>query len=365
MDLYHISFNDNLPSILHPKIPNGSTDTVTEFSEILPPRVCFAPTIRQCWLAIYPNVSKYFEEDKYPWMDFYVYKYKGTSTHHPIPRETMLGKVQDAHITDEVSFIVPVPIKRIAKIRIYNPEPNPVLVYHRPYNDRSKTPLVTGPEIVYLTLESYSKQDIIPSTGMNLYHYSAELWVDLRTRKAQGLAKADEVQQSTMLAQQLGDLGSYLEHISLFIEPLPLDKLPKLFGGSHPFYRSGQTVYQYTITVRVADPNMPWSLVESPAVGKYTDQWDWSNVDKETRRGYIRKMNDYMHRHKYHGLTIRDMLTRITPFMDKTEEFFIQARKSKWANDTKEQYAAEVPHLMVYPVDGILKPTHVEKLKFS
>lgn len=53
------------------------------------PRISVSPTVEQCIMAIYPNISHYFEERNYPYMDLYVYKITTTSLRTVITPESL------------------------------------------------------------------------------------------------------------------------------------------------------------------------------------------------------------------------------------------------------------------------------------
>lgn len=146
---YHISFQDNLEGIWYPTTPKGSnTSEKTDFSEPDIPRISVAPSIENCFRAIYPNISENFEINKLPYMDFFVY--------HPleiIKKKTLnweeLTKrkyVHDAHVTKETWIIEPVKMILISKIRIFNTDkPNNELFY-RPFDDEKQKSLYHSPK---------------------------------------------------------------------------------------------------------------------------------------------------------------------------------------------------------------------------
>jgi hypothetical protein len=133
--LLHISFR-KLPSILKPQLPAGSNTKKSKYSEPEVPRVSFSPTIEKCFQAIYPNVSKYFEEENYPYMTFYVYQAQLTSSNDVMTPQELIQKrwVHDAHMTEEHIVLNPVRIKLIGKWDVLNTSKSPDLMY-RPFND--------------------------------------------------------------------------------------------------------------------------------------------------------------------------------------------------------------------------------------
>lgn len=129
--LFHISFNKALPAWLYPRQPSGlyNPDEINQvqkesiYSENLPPRISFSPSVTECFRAIWPNIHKYFTRHKYPHMDFYVYTLvKGNEKTLLTPEYlTANNKLWDAFFTNEHCFLTKVKVEKIAKVRIFNP----------------------------------------------------------------------------------------------------------------------------------------------------------------------------------------------------------------------------------------------------
>ena len=129
--LFHISFNQALPTYLYPRQPSGlhNPDDIENapkesiFAENLPPRISFSPSVAHCFRAIWPNIHKYFTRYKYPHMDFYVYALvKGNEKTMLTPEQmTKDQKLWDAFFTQEHCFLTKVKVERVAKVRIMNP----------------------------------------------------------------------------------------------------------------------------------------------------------------------------------------------------------------------------------------------------
>lgn len=154
--LYHISFDGDLEGLWEPKEPAGG-GSQSDTSEPNTPRICVSPTIEQCFQAIYPNVSKYFEEKNYPHMDFYVYIAQVVGTEEIITPEALTAKryVPDAHLTDEYWILDPTFMQKHSKIRIKNTNDNKWLEFH-PYNDESEDKRGFAPDnIKYKTIKEY------------------------------------------------------------------------------------------------------------------------------------------------------------------------------------------------------------------
>lgn len=137
----HLSFDGELEGIWKPKLPDGllmEEDVVLsddQFTEPDWPRISVSISVEGAFRAIYPNVSHYFEEEKYPYMDFFVYSPKGKNIGIMTPKELQDGKyVHDAHITQEHVILEKVEMVQLDKVRIYNTSKDNGLQY-RPFND--------------------------------------------------------------------------------------------------------------------------------------------------------------------------------------------------------------------------------------
>lgn len=139
--LYHLSFNASLEGVWTPKNPDGLLPEDSEYVEsVYPepstPRISCAPTIIQCFQAIYPNVKSLFDVNNYPHLDFYVYSpvFKGgekVMTPDELCKKRM---VHDAYVTGEHCIFSPVKMDLVGKVRI-NRISNVVRIYYRPFND--------------------------------------------------------------------------------------------------------------------------------------------------------------------------------------------------------------------------------------
>ena len=153
--MFHISFNGKLPRILNPRQPDGSTPVSKGFTEDLPPRVSFTPTIAQCFYAIYPNISHLYEVENKPYLDFYVYVPKKPSELRLIPKDVVLKNILDAHITEEICVLNSVEIIQSSKVRI---RPLKDEIWFHPFGDNKKDKMFLSPKIsiVELTVHNYN-----------------------------------------------------------------------------------------------------------------------------------------------------------------------------------------------------------------
>lgn len=159
-NLIHISFDPTLAGLWVPKLPvsldNGEKSI---YSEPDVPRICLAPSVKECFWAIYPNISNLFEHQNLPHMDFYVYAPEPESDVMVVTPETLTQQrlVLDAHVTNEHWVLCDITMRLIKKIRIYNPG-QCSFVSFRPFNDPAMKRLDLAPEVINIDEWSYSHE---------------------------------------------------------------------------------------------------------------------------------------------------------------------------------------------------------------
>lgn len=148
MKVLHLSFNKAIEMPMVTRQPDG--DGVS--TENLKDRICFSPTILQCFLAIYPDIKHYFEDPKHdcPFMDMYAY---GTESelYSQVSVREMKTNIADYHVTGEVAFNVPVTAKLVGKVRFYNPRLDKEVgeVHAYPFDNPALKMLNFGPRVKY------------------------------------------------------------------------------------------------------------------------------------------------------------------------------------------------------------------------
>lgn len=144
--LFHLSFNGNIAGMWDPKLPDGLYGEKGDLSEPDVPRISVSPTLKQCFQAIYPNISKYFEKENYPYLIFYVYVPLFTGNEKVwTPEILKMDKlVHDAHITGEHAILNSVEMVLYQKIKIKNTKNSKDLMY-RPFDDNKYTSRFLSP----------------------------------------------------------------------------------------------------------------------------------------------------------------------------------------------------------------------------
>lgn len=123
VDLYHVSFNGDLPKILEPRLPDG-TELKTgkeKYPEPDVPRVSFGEHITGCIRAIYPNISHMVEEEGHKVLTMHVYRAVEPREKRIFPPEILTQQkfVWDANLTREYWCLEPIEIEYVRKIEVH------------------------------------------------------------------------------------------------------------------------------------------------------------------------------------------------------------------------------------------------------
>lgn len=154
--LYHISFNPSLPKTLYPKMPEGHVDDNNPehikklkkpslYTERLPGRICFAPTLEHCYRSVYAKGKKNIAKRKGDYVFYYVYILTSCNPDSLLTPEDLHDVVWDAFNTQEHAFTEPVTIEKIGKIRVHW-FPDEQMRFIHPFNNKANPEIETPPE---------------------------------------------------------------------------------------------------------------------------------------------------------------------------------------------------------------------------
>ena len=201
---------------------------------------------------------------------------------------------------------------------------------------------------------------------MLYYHYSAEGFPELKSLVAQGRkGRNSDVERSTLTVlenkiQQILDKlvlkgeHSYDRHVSLFLEPIPLN-LPEIFEHKHEFWISGLKLIEHIVLLEDIPENISFSLEESPEKTHllYKKQ-DWTLVKEKTEliAEFKKEIVESQKKHGYIGHGKNSMIKACGRFTTGIERYYRESAKiaKQYPEDGGySKYAACVPHLMIYP----------------
>ena len=196
---------------------------------------------------------------------------------------------------------------------------------------------------------------------MKLYHYAVTKLPMIKSKGAQGIVSKLEMKEADRLAKEMEEVGPYYQHLSFFFDPIPRN-IAKIFGKGHNFWFEGNVIYEHVVD---ADDLIPfkWHLMEMQETINLADTMVWGEgVSREQRRLQIRELNKHDRLKGFMGENLESMEEAIEELDIVTIEAFIAERKRDKNRESFQQYAAGVPHLMIYPENGMVKPRSVKEL---
>lgn len=196
---------------------------------------------------------------------------------------------------------------------------------------------------------------------MKLYHYAVTKLPMIKSKGTQGIVSKLEMKEADRLAKEMEEIGPYYQHLSFFFDPIP-KSIAKIFGKGHNFWFEGNVIYEHIVD---ADDLIPfkWHLMEMRETIQLADTMTWGEgVNREQRRLQIRELNRHDRLKGYMGENLETMEEIVEELDIVTAEAFIAERKRDKNRESFQQYAAGVPHLMIYPENGMVKPRSVKEL---
>lgn len=198
---------------------------------------------------------------------------------------------------------------------------------------------------------------------MNLYHYSKELYPELLTKAQSGSMTPFQIKLARMESRKKGWLDlPYCDHISFFFEPIPSKLLSELFTG-HPVWFKGNPLYEYVIDLNKLPQEIPYHVVESVKKTALYDKFcieknwveddpklleEWMILEDEKARGWGEK-----------GNSRNALVKQVFAHQGIIEDTYRAAVKREDFVYNKTKYAANVPHLMLYPPTGSIVPSKI------
>lgn len=200
---------------------------------------------------------------------------------------------------------------------------------------------------------------------LKIYHYSAaagqEPFKDLQTKALSQKLSPNTLKEEREVAKEFHKVGAYCDHISFFFDPVPLDIIGELFGPWHHTWKPGNELYQYTVDVStIAD--CPFEAVETPAALELLEKTVWRD-DEEFKIDFFKRRLELQESLGEVGYTNAALRKVILRFKGSTREAYLKARKRGDWEENKTKYAASVPHLMIYPLNGIIRYEQVDVVK--
>lgn len=201
--------------------------------------------------------------------------------------------------------------------------------------------------------------------GLNLYHYSGARHSVLKTREKTAKTiekkKLEEAKESMEIHH---DPGTYYQHISFFFDPVPLDVVGRIFGKEHPFWYPGHEIYEHVVSLDHM-PDFKYRIVETPLANKMFYDTDWDELDDSDKLMFFRKLAEAQKAHGEIGHSAGQFRSVASEFVGKARKAFEELPKQPNWGEIKKQYAATVPHVMLYPKGGEVKVDKITEVKIA
>lgn len=194
---------------------------------------------------------------------------------------------------------------------------------------------------------------------MKLYHYSTAQYPVLLTRRKTGQPIPEGVNVS----------DNYLDHISFFFDPIPSRIMPEVFSKGHHFWFAGNRIFEHVIEVNELEDNIRYLVVESKREDELWNRFITKNKHEKNRdrlmKAWDALITDEKIRWGESGNSRHDLKKQIRKNTGTTSLSYIAASTRDDFADGYNKYAANVPHLMVYPSEGEVPVREVFELKIG
>lgn len=194
---------------------------------------------------------------------------------------------------------------------------------------------------------------------MKLYHYSDTHYDVLMSRRASGLPAPEGVKVSE----------DYLDHISFFFDPIPSKIMPEVFSKGHPFWYAGHRLYEHIIDVNELEDGIRFHVVESlrktALLDQFEEEHNWVDDDPVLLRKWNNLIADETLKNGEAGRSRTRLKIQISKNTGITASCFIAASQREDFHFGYNKYAANVPHLMLYPESGKIIIREVNELKIG
>lgn len=192
---------------------------------------------------------------------------------------------------------------------------------------------------------------------MKLYHYSADQYNTLLTKRKAGNASAEEIAKAEKEARRILMPGaSYVDHISFFFEPIPAEILGKLYGKNHPVWVDGRELYEYEVDPLKLPERVLYEVVESAReveeLDRFSKEHNWVEDDPALLKKWFTHILAQKVKWGEYGNDKSKLLLQIKKHQGRLASDFLSAVQREDFKNNFTKYAASVPHLMLYPPTG-------------
>ncbi len=179
---------------------------------------------------------------------------------------------------------------------------------------------------------------------IRLYHYASTPLAVIKTARQLNKYNSRQLAEFDQLAKEQLRPGSYADHISFFFSPIPAKFLGSLFPETHSAWATGNRVIEHV--VHLTPQEFSYRIVETPLATCLRTSKPLDAFDLNT---YFKVLKEMLTRYGEEGgdfETLRKQAIRFAPCLAAA---FAGAAITAPEPDNRMKYAANVPHLMLYP----------------
>lgn len=201
---------------------------------------------------------------------------------------------------------------------------------------------------------------------MKIYHYSSEPRFSIKTKRMSGMATKEEIEKAERQAKRHDYIGAYVDHISFFCGRIPASLLPRLYGQDHQAWRNGNHLYEHVIDTATLDKDVAFTLVESRneklEFDKFSEKNNWTGDDPELLAKWFKHLAQCRKKWGEEGSSLKLLDKQVGLYEKTLKRDFLAAAADPDFEYGRMKYAANVPHLMVYPSSGVVVPEKIYSL---
>lgn len=177
-----------------------------------------------------------------------------------------------------------------------------------------------------------------------VYHYSKEAFQDLRTREGRlkmTTADRNEVSWEKALSESYGTKWTRL---SFMFDPVDREKIGKYFENRHPFWKPGDTIYEYKVALSDISLELGWFEVRNtPEELRLADKW------LHKGRDYYRQRKAILEHHNYLSRYSLSLLDNVLKFQARQRDFFDILSMDRLKEEDLQCVSPHIPYLVVFP----------------
>lgn len=149
------------------------------------------------------------------------------------------------------------------------------------------------------------------------------------------------------------EVGLYSDHVSFMIDKVPIAVIGDLYKNKHDYWYNGNKMFEYTVDTKDLEKNILYRVVETPTTVKMLDEVEWKE-NEEWERAYYRKKLKVQENRGEVGKGIASLDGQLELFKGTILDSYRKLVKRKDFEEVKDLFAPYVPHLFLYPKNGII-----------